>query len=290
MRSSRASALAALVVSNLLLALGPWLVRLADVGPVAAGFWRLTLAVPLLLPLGLMGGGLGRLRAAPALVIALAIGGLFFAADLSAWHSGILRTRLGNATLFGNAAIFLFPLYGFVIAKRLPSRGQAAALLLAAAGAALLLGRSLELSPRSFAGDLLCLLAGLFYTIYLIAIDRARHEIPPLAALVVVTAAGTLPLLVAANLLGEQVMPHAWWPLIALSLGSQVLGQGMLVYAVGVLDPLLIGLAFLIQPIVSSAIGWIGYREQLTATDLAGGIAVAVALVLVRRQSALADD
>ena len=30
----------ALLSGNAALALGPWLVRLADTGPVAAGFWR----------------------------------------------------------------------------------------------------------------------------------------------------------------------------------------------------------------------------------------------------------
>ena len=33
----------ALVVANIFLAIGPWLVRLTDVGPVSAGFWRMTL-------------------------------------------------------------------------------------------------------------------------------------------------------------------------------------------------------------------------------------------------------
>ena len=38
----------ALLFGNITLAFGPWLVRLADVGAVAAGFWRLTLAIPFL--------------------------------------------------------------------------------------------------------------------------------------------------------------------------------------------------------------------------------------------------
>ena len=32
---------AALLLGNVMLALGPWLVRLTDTGPVAAGFWRM---------------------------------------------------------------------------------------------------------------------------------------------------------------------------------------------------------------------------------------------------------
>jgi hypothetical protein len=41
----------ALILANIFLAFGPWLVRLSDVGPVAAAFWRLALAVPVLLVL-----------------------------------------------------------------------------------------------------------------------------------------------------------------------------------------------------------------------------------------------
>ena len=36
------------LLGSVALAFGPWLVRLSDVGPVAAGFWRLMLALPFL--------------------------------------------------------------------------------------------------------------------------------------------------------------------------------------------------------------------------------------------------
>ena len=39
--------IAALLGGNAALALGPWLVRLTDTGPVAAGFWRMLLPLPL---------------------------------------------------------------------------------------------------------------------------------------------------------------------------------------------------------------------------------------------------
>src|SRR5438045_8141620 len=38
----------AVVIGSCALAFGPWLVRLAGVGPVAAGVWRLALALPFL--------------------------------------------------------------------------------------------------------------------------------------------------------------------------------------------------------------------------------------------------
>jgi drug/metabolite transporter (DMT)-like permease len=277
-------AFAALIVSNLFLAAGPWMVRLADVGPVASGFWRLALAIPFLM---LMAAPQLRGRALPGagLVGLIVVGGLFFAADLAAWHEGIVRTKLANATLFGNASSLLFAIYGFLILRTLPERVQLGALLLAAAGAALLLGSSYELSPVNLKGDLLALLAGLFYTFYLIAVDRARRTMAPMPVLAIATVAGALPLLVFANLMGEQVMPRDWTPVILLSLGSQVIGQGLLVFAMGHLSPVIVGIGLLTQPIAAAMIGWIVYGETFTVTDAAGALAICIALVLIRLPS-----
>lgn len=276
----------AMIAGNALLALGPWSVRLADVGPVASGFWRVTLALPFLLAIAWRSGPVPRgAWRRMTIVLLLAFAGLCFALDLASWHAGILRTRLANATLFGNAASFFFVIYGFLIARRVPSGMQLAALLLAAAGVALLMGRSFELSPEHILGDLLCLAAGLFYTGYLIAVERVRGTLgtwPLLAAATVFAAAALLPLALVA---GDALVPHRWWPLLALAIGSQVLGQGLLVYVLGALPPTVVGLGLLTQPVVAAAVGWLAYRERLTPGDLIGAAAVAVALVLIRRRA-----
>jgi drug/metabolite transporter (DMT)-like permease len=290
MHSSRSSAarsgrfaFTAVVVANLFLAAGPWMVRLADVGPVASGFWRLALAVPFLGGLALWSHGPREpAPMRPALLAAVALGGLFFAADLAAWHEGIVRTKLANATLFGNMSSFLFAGYGFLVARRLPPRLQAGALALAALGAGLLLGGSYELSPRNFAGDLLALLAAFFYGLYLIVVDQARRTMAPMPVLAVATAAGALPLLGLALLLGQQVMPGEWTPVLLLALGSQVIGQGLLVYAIGHLSPVVVGIGLLTQPVAASALGWLVYREGFTLADLAGALLIAAAMVLIR--------
>jgi len=275
----------ALIFANLFLAAGPWMVRLAQdvghIGPVSAGFWRLALAVPFLAFLALR-----QSRGEPfprwALIAAVAAGGIFFAADLAAWHAGILITKLANATLFGNFASFLFAIYGFFLLRRLPGRVQGLALLIAAVGAAVLIGRSFELSPRYFAGDLLALLAGLFYTFYLIAVDRGRRTLPPMTLLAIATAAGVMPMLLFSLALGEQIMPGNWWAIVLLSIGSQLIGQGLLVYAMGHLSPVVVGLCFLLQPVASAAIGWAAYDERLTLGDGLGALLICAALVLIR--------
>jgi drug/metabolite transporter (DMT)-like permease len=280
----------ALIAGSLMLAFGPWMVRLADVGPVAAGFWRLAIVSPLLLLIGWRDAR-GEDRPGAGLAVLVLLGGLFFAADLAAWHVGIGMTKLANASLFANCSSFLLVIYGFLQLRRLPRTVQSVSLACAAVGTLLLLGSSYELSPRNFVGDLFALLAGLFYTFYLIAIDRARRVMKPMPVLAVATAAGTLPLLLFALLLGEKVMPGDWWPLIALSVGSQLIGQGLLVYAVGNLSPVVVGIGLLAQPAAGSLIGWLGYGEGMSTADMIGALLIAAALVLIRlpeRRSAIA--
>ncbi|MBC9034531.1 DMT family transporter [Sphingomonas sp. JC676] len=273
--------LAALLCGNIALAFGPWFVRLADVGPVAAGFWRIALAAPLLVILA-FATSRRPFASARGLWLLIAFGGIAFAADLASWHLGILRTTLANATLFGNSATLMFPIYGFLVARAWPTRSQGFALLLAAAGAALLLGRSYEMSPKHLAGDLLCLIAGTLYTVYFILMARVRSAMAPIPALALSTLASALPLLVAAWVLNETIWPEKWGVLIGLALASQVLGQGLMIYAIGHLSPLVVGIALLTQPIVAGTVGWFAYGERLGVPDFIGAALVAAALVLVR--------
>jgi len=273
--------LLALLGGNVMLALGPWSVRLADSGPVAAGFWRLALAVPFLALLartsrqalvGLPGG----------VMLAVAGAGIFFALDLASWHIGIGATRLANATLFGNSGSILLMAWGLIAVRRLPSRGETLAVIAAVGGAVMLMGRSLEIDARSFHGDLLCLLAGLFYTVYIVLLQRARTRLGNWSLLFWASLFGAPLLLAVAVMLGEPVWPRNWWPLIALMLGSQVVGQGLLVYSLRHFSPLLIGLSLLTQPAVAVLAGWFAFGEVLSPWDGIGMTLVCVALVLAK--------
>lgn len=284
-----AIAFVALVLANVALAFGPWFVRMADTGPVAAAFWRIALAAPVLAVAALMAGA--RPQRMPArLWGVLALAGIAFAADLGSWHVGIRQTTLANATLFGNSATLIFPIYGFLAARAWPTRTQAVALMLAAGGAVLLMGRSYQLDPRHLVGDLLCVLAGVLYTGYFILMARARATMTPLSSLALSTIASIAPLLLLASLLGERIMPDAWGPLVLLAIVSQVIGQGLMIYALGKFSPLVIGIALLVQPVIAGIVGWTIYGERLGAPDLVGAAMVAVALVLVRRGSGVAKS
>ncbi len=281
--------LGALMTGNIALALGPWAVRLADSGPVAAGFWRLALALPFLALLARASGErLGEIRGSAMWPVLLA--GVIFALDLASWHVGIELTRLGNATLFGNAGSLVLMVWAFFVLRRLPRGGEWSAIVLALAGSAILLGRSLEISTSTLIGDLFCLLAGLLYAGYLLLLQGKREKLGSWTLLFWASAAGAPVCLVIALVLGEPVWPSNWWPLIALFVGSQLVGQGLLVFSLKHFSPLVIGLALLTQPAVAALSGWWAFGEGVDVADVVGMLMLGLALAMARGGRAERSD
>ncbi len=278
---TRLIGLAALLVGNVTLACGPWLVRLADTGPVSAGFWRVALALPFLFLIAKLRGEriVGIPRKATLLVLA---GGVFFGLDIATWHIGIGDTRLANAVLFGNAGSVILMVWGFVMLRRLPRGREWPAILAALAGATILLGRSMELSATNFVGDLFCLLAGLLYAGYLLLLQDARRSFGSWSVLAVSSSASVAVLLVVALALREPFWPTDWTPVLVLALSSQLVGQGLLVYSLKLFPPLVIGIALLTQPAVAALVGWMVFGEWLVPLDVLGIVLVGSALVLAR--------
>ncbi|WAT19209.1 DMT family transporter [Aurantiacibacter sp. MUD11] len=272
---------AALIGGNVALACGPWLVRLADTGPVSAGFWRLALALPFLFLFARIGGekfsGISR----RSLLVVLA-GGVFFGLDIASWHVGIGDTRLANAVLFGNSGSVILMVWGFVMIRRLPAGKEWLAIVAALAGSTILLGRSLELSTANLVGDLFCLLAGLLYAGYLLILQDARKQLGSWSLLALAGLGSTPVLLGVALALGEPVWPTDWTPVVILAFSSQIVGQGLLVYALRLFPPLVIGIGLLTQPAVAALIGWLAFGELLVPLDMLGIVLVASALVLAR--------
>jgi drug/metabolite transporter (DMT)-like permease len=275
----------ALLAGNAALSLGAMFVRLADTGPVSAAFWRLFLALPLMLALAwLFERKVSSIDSRSLLWIALA--SVAFAIDLGIWHIGIELTRLGNATLFGNAASLVLMFWGFLVARCLPDRYSWYAIALALVGAGLLMGRSLMISTETLLGDVLSLAAGLIYAVYLLLLKSARSGIGTWSMLVLVSIFASPVLYIFAAVLDEAFWPKDWAPLIGLALVSQLIGQGLLIYAMRHFSPLVIGLALLTQPAVAALSGVWLFGEMLVPFDILGIVLVGCAMAMATARPA----
>jgi drug/metabolite transporter (DMT)-like permease len=273
--------LAALLVGNAALATGPWFVRLADTGPVSSAFWRLFLALPFLVLLArATGQSLTGIDKKTLMLVAL--GSVAFALDLSSWHIGIEQTRLGNATLFGNAGSIILLFWTFIITRSMPKGLEWLAIVFALGGASILMGRSLDISVATLIGDLFCLAAGLFYAVYLLTLQGARKAIGAWSLLVWVSIFACPVILTLALILGEPVWPTDWTPVIILFVTSQLIGQGLLVFSLRHFPPLIIGLALLTQPAIAAVIGYFVFEEVLLPLDVFGMVLLGGSLLVAR--------
>jgi len=253
-------------------------------GIIAAGFWRMALATPVLWLL------LVQRPPEPALGSRdrwlLLLPGLAFAADMAAWHKSFEYTSVANSTLLANFATIVVSLTGWVaLGERITGQLIAGALL-ALLGAGVLLGVDFSVGSDPLLGDGLALLAACFYASYLLAIKRLRARFSTARIMAYNTVVSALGLLLIAFVLGEGLWPHdprAWWLLVALALVAQVGGQGLITYSMAHLPASFASIALLVQPVVAAAVSWVLFDQALGPLQLAGGVLVLAGVTLAGR-------
>jgi drug/metabolite transporter (DMT)-like permease len=273
------------------IAFAPIFVRLSQAGPTATAFWRLALAVPLLWLWTSWGNKKTKHPRQPssgsdyALLIAA---GLFFAGDLGIWHWSINFTSVANATLLVNFMPIFVTIGAWLLLDQRVSRTFLLGLVAAMAGATLIIGSSFNLSLESMRGDLLALLAALFYASYILTVTRLRREFSTTTIMIwagVVACAVLLPLsLVSA----ERFLPldlRGWLVLIALALISHIGGQGLIAYALAHLPAAFSSVSLLLQPVLATVFAWLLLGELISPSQALGGALVLVGIMIARRES-----
>lgn len=267
-----------LVFAVSLLAFGPWMVRLAGVVASASAFWRLSLAVlPLLLLVRYSGE---RVRSLPPTVLLAMVGaGCLYGLGTLLMGASALRTTLANCALIGNFSSFFVAGIALAAERRVPDRTTSVALGLSAGGLLLLLGPSVALSNATIAGDLVALAAAVLFTGYFLLIMRMPRSLKPLTTHGIGTMVGAL--VVAPFALGGDLVPQYWWPILVL-VAAQIVGQGLVVYTIPRLPPVIGGLSILLFPLMNIVIGWAWYAEEMGFAQIAGALLIVAALSLLQ--------
>jgi len=262
-------------------------VRLADVGPTAAGFWRLALAVPVL-------GALRRLvpgasspvpRHPDARTSLLWLAGLSFAIDLALWHRSIHLTSVANATLLSNLSpVFVALTLHFGFGERHAPRFWLG-LVLALCGAAWLVADSLKISAGSAWGDVFAAATAVFYAGYQLIVSRQRRYFSAVDVMYRTSLAGAGVLLVLSLASGEVLWPQSsrgWAVLATLALVVHVGGQGLIAWAQAHLPASFSSVTLLVQPVAASVYAWWLFGEGFGVHQAVGGLIVLSGILLCR--------
>jgi drug/metabolite transporter (DMT)-like permease len=289
------------------IAFAPIFVRLSEVGPIATGFYRLGMALPVIWawhlathhkhrpadeadPPAVAADTASAVSASGRRVRAgLIIAGLCFAGDLALWHWSLRFTSVANATLFPNLAPVFVTLLGWLLWRERVRPLFLLGMTVAIAGAGLLMGDSVRLSRSHLAGDALALATAIFYAGYIVAVARLRRHLSTAAIMLksgVVTAAVLL--LLAAST-GERMWPATaagWATLCGLAILSHAGGQSLIAYALAHLPATFSAVGLLLQPVIAALLAWLLFAEAIGGWQAAGAAVIFAGIVLARRGSA----
>ena len=285
MNPSRLPSYRALGIGSLSLGFSAIFVRWADAPGSVTAFYRVAIAVLLLAwPFYRQVKTRGSL---PCQGLRLAVlGGLFFAADLTLWATGVVMSGATNPTLLANTAPLWVGLGALILFRERLAVMFWVGLLLAMAGAAVILGLD-SLRAASFGlGTLLGLFAGVFYGGYFLITQRGRETLDSLTYFWPAAASSTLVLLVLNLVLGQPLTGYSvptYLNFVALGLIPQVLGYLSINYALGHLPASVVAPTMLGQPVLTAILAGPLLGEALSVWQALGGTAVLAGVYVVHR-------
>ncbi|MEO5576465.1 MAG: DMT family transporter [Gaiellaceae bacterium] len=268
------------------------LVRLADVTPSTAAFYRCAYALPPLLAISLYERRRYGSRGTRSRTLAW-IAGAFFAADLILWHHSIAGVGAGLATVLGNVQVVLVPIAAWLLLSERPGARIVAAVPIVLIGVVLISGVFGEgaYGNDPALGVLFGVLTAVAYAGFLLTLRAGSADVRRSGgALFHATLAAALVVLPAGWLLGELELRTSWeafaW-LLTLALTSQVLGWLLIAAALPLAPAAVSSVALTLQPVAAVLLAIVLVDEKPSAVQLAGVAVVVVGIVLAtgRRQS-----
>src|ERR1700730_17257475 len=298
--ASEVPAMIALFAGALAIGSSGIFVRLSETGPTATAFWRGALALPLLAVWAALER---RARAGAAQPAAVPMArswreplffwaGVFFAGDLALWHASLLLTSVAASTLEANCAPMIVTLGAWALWGERPRLSFLLALLIVFVGLLLIVSTKFGHGTAALAGDLLGLGTACFYGFYILVVARLRPR--PGTGIVMFNSTLVFTLLLLPLALTQKFLPdtpRGWLLLAGCALSAQVLGQGLVAYALAHLPATFSSVGLYLQSIAATAYAWLLLKERLTPWQIAGGFIVlgAIALRLTASPAPLPD-
>lgn len=296
----RSRAFAVLVLAVLAMAWAAPLIRLTAAPPLAVAAWRLAISTVLLAPLALARPWHSEWRDLSARDRGLAVlAGLALALHFAAWITSLRLTSVAaSSVLVSLSPVFSWVLSGLLLRER-PAPRQAAGIMLAIAGAAIIGIGDLRhgaggSGPAPLLGDALALAGALFGAVYFVAGRRLRARLSLAAYVTPVYGVAALALVAWAAGRSEAFGPFAtrdWLIFTALAVGPMLIGHTGFNYALRFLPAYAVNVAALGEPAGATIIAWLlpAIAEPPSPWAVAGGAVavggIALALATSRRQS-----
>ncbi len=244
-----------LVAGSACISFAPILVRVADVNPDVAGFYRMFFAFCGLLILVLVRREWPRPDGRSFLLLLLC--GVWLACDFMAWHRSIALIGPGFSTLLGNFQVFFTVFLSWLLFRERIRSHFILAVLLGFAGLLLMTGIDLAgLPPGVRTGMLLGFVTALFYSFYILTLKRAMacQQLGGASAMLIISVSCVVVLglvIRGAGVSFAVVEPRSWLALAGVGILGSTIGWSLLSAALKVVPASVAGLTMLLQPALS---------------------------------------
>lgn len=262
---------------------------LAEATPLAIAAWRLGLASLFFLGLSSLGrASQPKLPLSRAVRVRLVLAGLCLAVHFVTWFAALDRTPVARATLLVCTVPLWTTLGSLALGRRRVSPLYWLALIVAGGGIWLVTLSAAEAATRAtLAGDLLALLGGLLFALYLLCVEGLHETISSQRQVTATYSVAAL--LLWALLLGSGGVrlgysAGVWRAMVGMALGPQIFGHTLLNWSLRHYPSSTVAFSILLEPVLAAVMAWWLLHQTLTPIQMLGGLLVLVALALVIRQ------
>lgn len=297
--------IAALVVGLVAISTSPIFIRLSEmeISPYATIFHRSWMAAVIfgvlgMLPRGNAAKGADGLESKPqsepqpespklahSLLWLLLGFGLTFTIAVVTWAWALTQTTIANSTFLHSFTPIFTGLLGLLFFGLQFRRWFWIGMAIAIAGALLLGFEDVQFKPTQIWGDGVSLVSALFFSTDSLLGERLRQRLDSQTIMFWCYGLGTLltlPLVLWFPATALPISANGWLTLLAMTLICQVLGHGLLTYALKDISAGIVSLCHLLVPVLSTVEAWLVFNESLSSLSLVtfaivlGGIAISV--------------
>lgn len=218
------------------------------------------------------------------LVLASIVSGL----DLLANQWAVNYTSVANTAFLMNASPAFVLLFAWLVFRDRVAVMKLVAVGVALVGGTLVVAGGGDHAPSSLHafGDGLALTSAALYAVFLLMTKRLRERIPTgiimlTNSLVIMVMLAPVAVLTSDPLLPKSVGGYAL--IFGYALVSQLLGHGLMTYALRTVDPALASMSGLLRPVVAAVLAWLVLGEGMDPLQFLGGAVMLLALYFFQR-------
>jgi drug/metabolite transporter (DMT)-like permease len=204
-------------------------------------------------------------------LLLLLLMGIFFAGKQVLWAWALTGTSVVNSVIIPHALIpLLTAVGGWMLFGHRPDRQFLLGMSIAIAGAIAIGINDFSDSINKIQGDLFCVLSAILSAGYLLIMEQLLTKFATKTLLLWCSTIGTLLTLPILIFTGDNFFPtslQGWLAVIALALVCQVIGQGLIAYALNQLSSGIVAITMLLDPILSGCLAWAILSEKLSALN-----------------------